>query len=292
MAIQVLRPSNLPELKKVLRTGAGKNFRFIAGGTDVLPQIAKDDIRDLTLIDITGINSAGFFAVKRYSGGYKAGAGVKVDDLITNKEIGLHYPVLKEAALSLASNQIRQVATIGGNLCTASPSGDVACALMALEAGCGISLPAGKKQVSILKFFTGVRKTVLGKTGLLLSVDIPQNHNKSRQLVSGFIKVGSRRSMECSVVSLAFHLQCDAKGTILRAGIAIGAVAPTIRFARSAAMYLEGKNIHEIREMEKLEFAEKVLGYASPISDLRASDWYRKEVLRNICFELFDRAGK
>ena len=98
--------------------------------------------------------------------------------------------------------------------------------------------------------------------------------------LSGFIKVGTRLSMECSVVALAFHIQKDDSGTIQHAGIAIGSVAPTIKFTDSACNYLNGKS--ELNQVEREEFAKLVSKYASPISDVRASAWYREEVLFNI----------
>ena len=94
--------------------------------------------------------------------------------------------------------------------------------------------------------------------------------------------------MECSVVSLAYHILTDKTGKIIHSGIAIGASAPTIRFAEQSCDFLIGKNIYRISEAEKKEFAKKILSYASPISDIRATAWYRKEVLFNISKSIFD----
>jgi carbon-monoxide dehydrogenase medium subunit len=91
--------------------------------------------------------------------------------------------------------------------------------------------------------------------------------------------------MECSVVSLAYHFVFDKKNKVISAGIAIGASAPTIKFTQTACDYVFGKTLNEIdREM----FARKILEYATPISDIRGSAWYRKEVLKNISAHLFD----
>ena len=197
--------------------------------------------------------------------------------------------MLHEAALSLASTQIRQVATLGGNLCTASPSGDLACALAALQTDCEVLSTNGKtRRVNINDFFTGVRKTVLKKNEVLYSVLIPANQKNSKNIFSGFIKIGTRRSMECSVVSLAYHIQIDKTGNIIKAGVAIGASAPTVRFTESACAFLLGKNFKNISKKDKETFAELVLSYASPISDIRATAWYRKEVLFNISKSIFE----
>ena len=88
--------------------------------------------------------------------------------------------------------------------------------------------------------------------------------------------------MECSVVSLAYHILTGEKGTITAAGVAIGASAPTIRLAKDACAFLIGKTFKKITKKEKEEFAARVLSCAAPITDIRASAWYRKEVLFNI----------
>ncbi|PJB15122.1 MAG: hypothetical protein CO118_05115 [Flavobacteriales bacterium CG_4_9_14_3_um_filter_32_8] len=107
-------------------------------------------------------------------------------------------------------------------------------------------------------------------------------------MISGFEKVGSRKSMEISIVSLAYHIQMNNDWKIIDAGVTCGAVAPTIPFTSTACEFLIGKNIHTISESDKEEFAKRVLEYANPISDIRASDWYRKEVLFNISKTIFD----
>ena len=91
--------------------------------------------------------------------------------------------------------------------------------------------------------------------------------------------------MEISIVSLAYHLQMDDSGEIENTGISIGSVAPNIPFAEQACNYLHGKKYKNLTPFEREEFAIIVLKYASPISDIRASEWYRKEVLHNICRE-------
>ncbi|MBI4648486.1 MAG: FAD binding domain-containing protein [Bacteroidia bacterium] len=202
-----------------------------------------------------------------------------------------HYPVLHQAAFGLGSYQIRQVATIGGNICTASPSGDMANALVALKARCEILNADGRiRIIPIENFFLDVRKTDLKKNEVLQSILLEKNTGE--KLYSGYIKVGTRRSMECSVVSLAYHIVSDNSETIVKAGISIGASAPTIKFAASASEYLLNRKLSSISSDEASHFAEKVMEYASPISDIRATAWYRKEALFNICKSIFDTFDK
>jgi len=276
---KVESPQTADELLAVIAASQGKNFRFGAGGTDLLLELKRTTYENLTIVNLARLKDQTFRSITKAEGGFRIGALITAAEILDNKELKSEFYTLWESAHNLASMQIRQVATIGGNLCTASPSGDIACALVALHARCEILNIKGElRSVSIGEFFTGVRQTVIQKDEILRSVVVPFNSNIN--IHSGFIKVGTRLSMECSVVSLAYHIQRDDARVIKHAGIAIGAVAPTIKFTDSACTYLIGKS--EFMDSEREEFAYLVSEYASPISDVRASAWYREEVLFNI----------
>jgi CO/xanthine dehydrogenase FAD-binding subunit len=286
MDFNITSPKNKAGLLKAMKEE--KSFRFGAGYTDLLMELKKQDEVPFTVINLAQLNEKTFTEIHKISGGLRIGSLVTAATIVTNKFIIDHFPVLQQAAHSLASNQIRQVATLGGNLCTASPSGDMACALMALEAECEIlSVNGDVRLVPIAEFFTGPRKTVLKKKEILRSVLIPLTEKKNG-IHSGFIKVGTRRSMECSVVSLAYHIHTDKNGLVTQSGVAIGASAPTIRFAKSACDLIAGNSFKNISQQKKEEFANKVVSYASPITDIRATAWYRKEVLFNISKSIFE----
>lgn len=286
MDFAVKSPRTTAELLRTIRQN--KNFRFGAGYTDLIPELKKQASGEVTIINLAQLNDKHFCNAENTSTGLRLGSLVTAAAVADDKFIAKNFPVLQQAANSLASAQIRQVATLGGNLCTASPSGDMACALVALKSKCEILSQNGKlRTIPIDDFFTGPRKTALKKGEILRSILVPMNE-QSKTLFSGFIKVGSRRSMECSVVSLAYHIQKDKKGTITEAGIAAGSIASTIRFAADACNFLKGKKISSIGDPGREKFAAKVLQYASPISDIRATAWYRKNVLFNISKELFE----
>ncbi len=287
MEFNIINPKTRSELLSAIRRE--NHFRFGAGCTDLLMELKKNPAEGLTVINLSQVKDAQFSGVKRSAKGLGLGAMLTAHKIVMNEDIRDNYPVLYEAALSLASTQIRQVATIGGNLCTASPSGDMACALVALEADCDI-LGTNRKTrtIPITDFFTGVRKTALKKNEVLYGIFIPSKKKNVKNIYSRFIKIGTRRSMECSVVSLAYHIQTDESGKIIHAAVAIGASAPTIRFAKSACEFLAGKKFAAISQKEREEFAGKVLSYASPITDIRATAWYRKEVLFNISKAIFE----
>jgi CO/xanthine dehydrogenase FAD-binding subunit len=272
-------PQTADELLEVIAANQDKQFRFGAGGTDLLLELKRNEHENLTVVNLAQMKDQTFRSVTNAEDGIRIGALVTASEILDNETLKSHYHTLWEATHNLASMQIRQVATVGGNLCTASPSGDIACALVALNANCEIINTKGEiRSVSVREFSTGVRKTVIQKDEVLRSVVVPFNSNTN--VHSGFIKVGTRLSMECSVVSLAYHIQRDESRSIRHAGIAIGAVAPTIRYTDSASAFLIGKS--ELIESEREEFARLVSEYATPISDVRASAWYREEVLFNI----------
>ena len=288
MNFNVISPETTDELLKVITENQGKKFRFGAGYTDLLLELKKQPDEELTVVNLARLNDSRFTSIEKTDDGIRMGALVTVNKIASDNELQKAFPVLCESANKLGSRQIRQVATIGGNLCTASPAADIACALVALEARCEILSAGGTAHViSINDFFTDVKKTDLKKDEILRSVIIPPN-SENGKIYSDFIKVGTRRSMEIAVVSLAYHIQADEEDKITHAGIAIGSVAPTIKFVKSACEYLTGKKYSEISSSASEEFAAKVLEYASPISDIRASAWYRKEVLFNISKSIFE----
>ncbi|MDP8240916.1 MAG: FAD binding domain-containing protein [Candidatus Hatepunaea meridiana] len=288
MNFNITTPETTQELLAQISKHQENNFRFGAGYTDLLLELKKQPDEDLTVINLAQLNDEHFTSISELDDGIRVGTLVTANRITYNEVLEKRYPVLYEAASKLASRQIRQVATIGGNLCTASPAGDIACALVALEARCEMLKTDGTViVVPIDDFFVGVKKNCLLKNEILRSIIIPSNSENSK-LYSGFIKVGTRCSMEIAVVSLAYHIQSDENGKITKAGVAIGSVAPTIKFAKSASEYLIGRSYTSIGTSKAEEFATKVLEYTLPISDIRASAWYRKEALFNISKSIFE----
>jgi len=288
MKFNVVSPVNTKELFGLISANHDRNFRFGAGYTDLLIELKKQSDQDLTVINLAQLADDNFTSISETADGFRIGALVTAKCITLDKDLLANYNVLTDAASQLASGQIRQVATVGGNICTASPAGDIACALVALKANCEVLNSEGVlRVVPIEDFSTGVRTTALRTDEVLRSIVIPSNDVKNR-IYSKFIKIGTRRSMECSVVSLAYHIQTDDDSIIVNAGIAIGSVAPTIMFVKSACDYLIGKDFSSISSSETEEFSSKVIEYASPISDIRASAWYRSEVLANIAKSIFE----
>ena len=288
MVANVISPETTEELLKAIDEHKDKEFRFGAGYTDLLVELKKQPDEKLVVINLSHLNDSQFTTITESNGGIRIGALVTAGEIISNEILLKQFPVLCEAANKHASRQIRQVATVGGNLCTASPAGDLACALVALKSKCEIvSTNEANRIIPIDSFFVDVRKTELKNNEVLRSVTISKN-DESKNVYSGFIKVGTRHSMECAVISLAYHIQSDKNNKITTAGIAIGSAAPTIKFVQTACDFLIDKELKAVSKSDVEKFAMKVLEYANPISDIRASAWYRKEVLFNISKSIFD----
>lgn len=287
MDFEVISPKTTPELLNAISINQANDFRIGAGFTDLINQFKSKDTEGVILISLAQLNDACFKQISENETNIQLGALTTASQLIGSNVIKENFPVLYQAASKLASTQIRNVATVGGNICNVSPSGDMTAALISLKATCNvIDCDGNERQEELSSFIRGLKKTSLTKKEIIKNITIPKN--SSSNIKSGYEKVGSRKSMEIAIVSLAYHLQMDEDGIIRDAGVACGAVAPTIPFTESACEFLLGKNINELADVDKEEFAVKVIEYANPISDIRASDWYRKEVLYNISKIIFE----
>lgn len=291
MNFQIISPETIQDLKKDIQRLQGQSFRFGAGYTDLLMELRKSPNPELTIVNLARVTDPDFTQIKWDENGFFLGAMVSAFQIHSHAEIEQHFPVLKMAAMQLASTQIRQVATVGGNLCTASPSGDLICALVALNAQLEIMNVHGElRSVSIHEFYLGVRKTVLNSDEFLYRIFIPFNFQEIQILHSTFIKIGTRKAMECSVVSLAYHIQLDNGGKVVHAGIGLGAVAPTVKYAESACHMLKNNHWVQWSPENKSTFVKLIMDCASPISDIRATAWYRTQVLHNLSLSILEHS--
>jgi CO/xanthine dehydrogenase FAD-binding subunit len=288
MDFDVISPKTTQELLNAIAVNQKNNFRIGAGFTDLIHQFKLQQTEDMILINLGQLDDPDFKQIAEKENNIQIGALTTASDIVNNNLIEKNYPVLNQAANKLASTQIRNVATVGGNICNVSPSGDMTAALIALKATCCIlDCDGSEREEQLSLFIRGLKKTSLTKREIIKNIKIPKN--STNYIKSGFEKVGSRKSMEISIVSLAYHFQMNKEGIITDAGVSIGAVAPTIPFTTSACEFLIGKYIFSVPNVDKEEFANRVIEYATPISDIRASDWYRKQVLFNISKTIFDK---
>ncbi len=247
--------------------------KVIAGGTDLVVQM-KDQLvapkRVISLLKIPELSG-----IKKRGKGLRIGALVKHATLENSPALKDGWDILACAAHKIGSPQVRNLGTVGGNLCNASPAADLALPLLVLGAEIVLSSHRRERRIPLDAFFTEPGKTVLVKDEILREVLIPQVPAGS---VWAFLKLGRRKSMDLTVASAAVLLTLEPRKKIcLRARLALGAVSPTPMRAKETEKFLEGKVLDE----EVIRRAgERAQRECRPISDIRGSAEYRKEMVK------------
>ena len=263
-------PRSVDEALKVLKD-RGSDAKLLAGGTDLLPQLKNGLIKPACVIDLSGVERVR--SVQGDARGLRVGAAVSARALERHAAARATYTSLSESAALVGSVQVRNLATLGGNLCNAAPSADMAPPLLALEAEAVIVGPKGERRVPLATFFTGVRRTVLAPDELLLEIVVPAPGPRSG---GNYLRHTPRRELDIAVVGVASQLTLS-NGVCSKARIALAAVAPTPVRATAAEQALEGQPVTP----EAIERAAVLaVGVAKPISDQRGSADYRLHLVR------------
>ncbi|MFC1784829.1 FAD binding domain-containing protein [Candidatus Neomarinimicrobiota bacterium] len=239
-----------------------QDLTLFAGGTDFIPRYECGKILPDAIIDLKKLPD--FIGIKKVDGNVVIGAGTTIEDIKNSNLIKKYFNALWQTTTDFGSVQIRNRATIGGNICNASPAGDTLPALYAFNAKLLLRNKNGERTIPIDEFILSPGKTKIGNGEILQAVTLPQTSSKSI-----FYKLGLREAMAISVINFAIvHVN---KELI----IALGAVAPTIIKITG----LENLTIDQI--------LEKVDSAISPIDDIRATANYRRKALQNMLrFEL------
>jgi CO/xanthine dehydrogenase FAD-binding subunit len=193
-------------------------------------------------------------------------------------------PGLAQAAALFGSPQIRNRATLGGNLANASPAADTVPPLVAAEASVAIEGSSGRRALPVIKLSTGPGVTVLGAEEWIAAVMVPVPPGRE-----GFRKIGGRAGMAISLASLAFRWALDPDGVLHQVRLAMGAVAPTVIRAQEAESELEGRRPTAAVVDRSVRAVQAAV---SPIDDARASAWYRREVVGNLLREALASSGE
>jgi CO/xanthine dehydrogenase FAD-binding subunit len=264
-------PSSIAEAVQLLQHGEAT---IVAGGTDLTPQ-TEAGVREFaaTLINIQRIEEMRGISVS--NGRYRIGGLTTVTDILESELLAADVPVLVEAADHFASPQIRNASSLAGNLCNASPAGDMVIPLLLLDAEAElVSWSDGSvstRSVPLSDFFTGPGRTVMKADELMTAVGFAQ---PGEGYVAAFIKSGPRPALEISTVSMGVAGVVK-DGVIHGVRVSIGAVAPIPLRARETEAALEGNKLDEaLFELA----AETASGEVKPIDDVRASSWYRKHL--------------
>jgi len=250
----------------------GPKAKILAGGTDLLVDLKSVPEAPSAVIDITRV--ADLKGIRVTDRGLVMGALVTHDEIMRSTEIRERFPALVEAAHTIGAVQTRSLGTLGGNLVTAVPSLDSGPALVALEALVTIEGRDGTREMALVDFFVGPRRTALKAGEILVDVVIPK---KNLGKPAGFQKFGLRKGQALALVNTGAAFWVDrAKNVFVDPCIALGAVAPTVIRARKAEAYLAGKKT----TTEVMEEAGRIAAEeAKPISDFRASADYRRHLI-------------
>jgi CO/xanthine dehydrogenase FAD-binding subunit len=262
-------------LEEATAAAAGKGVALLAGGTDLLPRFSRGWIdRPETLVSLSRIGD--LKGIARANGEIRIGACTPLNELAQDPMLRDVAPVLAQAAERVACPQIRNRATIGGNLCNASPAADTAIPLLLLDAV--LELVSSKedgtqaRDVPISDFFQGPGNTVLAPGEILKDIRFEQ---PPRGIFTAWDKFGTRPAMEIAVASVGVALML-AEGVVMHARIGYGSVAPIPMRGKRAEGSLLGnvlsdEIIHECETAARLEIV--------PITDVRGSEEYRREVV-------------
>jgi len=275
---EYLEPRTLDEAVALLARH-GPKLNVMAGGTDLLVEI-KEQIRApayvMSVRRLPGLETISFDEKE----GLRIGALVTTRDLEIHPVLQRHYPSLVQALRELGSIQVRNRATLAGNICRASPSADTLPPLIADGASLTI-FGASKKTMLLEEFFTGPGKTRLAPGEIVTGIVVPPPPPHTGK---HYIKHGRRKAMELATVGVAVSLTMD-KGVCRDIRICLGAVAPTpIRAKNAEKIFLKNRNSEEAAEAAMLE--------SSPISNVRGSAGYRKDMVRVLTRRALEEAQR
>jgi carbon-monoxide dehydrogenase medium subunit len=264
------KPKDFDEAFALLSTPSKVVYPY-AGGTDFIPMTRDGVWKCDAVVDIKGL--PGMKEIQETPEGLFVGAAVRMNDIASSAIIRSHWDILAQGAGSVGSEQIRNRATLGGNMVTASPCADTPPALCVLNASVIIRNASGERRVSTAEFFKWVRKTAVQPGDILVGVIIPR---PAEGAYGSYVKLSRRKGSDLSLVSVAAFTYPNGKASNWK--LALGAVAPIPMRASEAEAILE-----ESTDEEHIARAAKAASDASkPISDVRSSEKYRKLMVANM----------
>ncbi len=269
-------PTTLDEVWSIMDREPGA--KVYAGGTDLLVQLRHGLISAESLICIERLDE--IHGVREDPDEIFIGAGTTHARLLDSDIIREHLPVLAQALETLASQPIRHMGTIGGNIVNASPAGDTLPPLYVLDATLEIRSRGNTRNVPINQFISGAGQIRLGTKELLTGIRIPKPRGFG---IHHFEKIGRRKSQACAVASMAALVSLSTDGTVEDIRLAWGSVGPTVVTCPAAENILRGTPL-SLQTLE--EAASEVRATVAPIDDVRAGADYRRVVAGNLVLRL------
>jgi carbon-monoxide dehydrogenase medium subunit len=272
---ELYEPKSVKEACGLLAKLKGK-ARVMAGGTDLLVELKSGRLNLAAVVSLKGIKGLNKITFNRKEG-LRIGALVTWTQLLDSKPVSKHYPLLRKAAETLGSVQIRNVGTLAGNVTHASPAANGPIPLLIYEAECVVQGPNGTRVIPVQKMFGGVQKNTLSRSEVLTEIRVPVPPPG----VNGtYYKFALRRAMDLAVVGLGVLVKTK-NGAFEDVRIALGSVGPKPFRAKRAEKILAGKKIDE---QLMREAGETAAAQCAPITDIRASKEYRMEIVKELTY--------
>lgn len=266
--VQYFAPDTLEEALR-LKGRFGARLSVLAGGTDL--------VRDMNLEhkvpdNVLWVGHLGLEYIKAKEGTIHIGAATRMQTAGASKLLQQKAEAVATAAGRMASPPIRSLATLGGNLCNASPAGDLACALLGVGAQVVLASRRGKRVVPLDKFFIGPNKTVIKPDEIMTEILVrPMGKGEG----CAYAKVGRRQALTLAVLNVTSRVKLDSQRNVAAVTIAIGAAAPVPMRAVKAEAALLGRSLTEEAIRQAAEVASKEI---RPISDVHGTLWYRRRI--------------
>ena len=261
-------PQSVDEALSILNSES--NATVFAGATDLIPQLRGGRVEPRLIVDLKNIPSLVNLSFSNRT--WKIGAATPVARIKNNAKLAKDFPGLSEASGLIGSDQIQNRASLGGNLCTASPGADTVPSLMVNEALVLIASKTGSRTIPVAEVIKGPGKISLSSGEFLIEFLLEQPPSRTSDAYERFIP---RTEMDIAVVDAAARVSLDEKGYCQEAKIAIGAAAPTVIRVPEVEGILHGKKINEQLLAEVMETASTA---CNPKNDKRGTVEYRRQV--------------
>lgn len=270
-----IKPKTLAEASTFLAEHS-KDARIFVGGTDVFVRMRDGFWKEKYLVDVKGLDGMKAISFDPKAG-LTIGAAVNMNQITASPEVNQHYPLLAEAAHSVASYQLRTRATLSGNICNASPAGDTIGACIVFNGTLSVYSVNGLRREPLSTFFLGPGRTPLQPGDIVTTIHLPL---PPKGAAGKYIKLGRNNIGDLAIVGVTALGWPDGETPSgFRFRIALASVAPTPLIPVEAEKILEGK---PITEAVIAEAAEAAMNAAPPIDDVRGSARYRKLMVRNL----------
>lgn len=278
---QVLTPNNVDELKKALNKITSKS-KVLAGGTDLVINLHNKQIEPDLIIDLSGVNDLRY--IKKEDDNLIIGATTTFADIAENELVKKYAPFLVELAEKFGSQQIRNRATIGGNIATCSPAGDSLPALLALDATVDVIDKSGKvENFPVKEVLKGPGKTILNYNQTIIAVKFFIHDS---QWINTFVKLGTRAAVTIARINLALNVKYDSStNTIKDAKVGLGAVGKTAFRATDVEELLKEEKVsNELRE----QFASGLCKEVQKSIPGRSTLPYKEVAIKGVAYQAFD----